>query len=99
MIVDWSPEARSDLEAIEAYIAERNPVAADTIVAEILEAGASLHSFSRRGRPSHRRGARELVVTGRPYLIVYRIRGEAVTILRVMHTSRDWRPRRRRPRS
>jgi toxin ParE1/3/4 len=35
-------------------------------------------------------GTRELVVTRFPYILPYRVREQAVEILRVFHTSRKW---------
>lgn len=44
------------------------------------------------GRVGFDEATREWPVTRAPYLIVYRISGELVEILRVWHTSQDWRP-------
>ena len=46
--------------------------------------------FPTSGRPGQIDGTRELVVPGFPYVIVYRVSANAVEILRVFHTSRDW---------
>ena len=35
-------------------------------------------------------GTRELVVSGLPYLVVYRVQSDAVEIIRVLHLSMDW---------
>jgi len=35
-------------------------------------------------------GTRELVVTGTPYIVAYRVRDETVEILRVFHAARKW---------
>ncbi len=35
-------------------------------------------------------GTRELVVTGTPYVIAYRVEAHAVVVLRVMHGARRW---------
>jgi toxin ParE1/3/4 len=43
------------------------------------------------GRTGRVPGTRELVVSGTPYVVPYRVRGETVQILRVFHGSRKWR--------
>jgi len=42
------------------------------------------------GRAGRVAGTRELVVAGTPYVVPYRVRGEAVEILRVFHAARRW---------
>jgi toxin ParE1/3/4 len=42
-------------------------------------------SFPRRGRPGKKEGTRELVLTSLPYLVAYRIRGEVIEFLRILH--------------
>jgi addiction module RelE/StbE family toxin len=49
-----------------------------------------LATFPESGRVGHIPGTRELVVPGLPYLVVYRVTPDAVEILRVFHTSRNW---------
>ncbi len=34
-------------------------------------------------------GTRELIVTNLPYIVLYRVSGDAVEILRVFHTAQD----------
>lgn len=92
MIVEWSPVARDELRSIAHYLNERNPAAADKIELEILEAAGSLSHFPRRGRLSKIPGLRELKLRGRPYFLAYLVGGRVVTIMRVVHTSRQWPP-------
>lgn len=58
-----------------------------------LEYHERLSNFPSMGRPGRVSGARELVVSGTPYIIPYRVRDEEVEILRVFHGARKW-PRR-----
>lgn len=51
-----------------------------------------LANFPEIGPPGRIRGTRELVVTGTPYVVVYRIEATAVVILRVLHGAQDWPP-------
>ena len=84
--VVWSDEAIDNLEAIEAYIDQFNPIAARRVGARIIAATESLAGQSERGR-SVGRGQRELATIW-PYLIRYRIDPEAVFIVRIRHGAR-----------
>ena len=42
------------------------------------------------GRAGRVNGTRELVVSRTPYVVVYRIRGQEVCIVRVLHTAQRW---------
>jgi toxin ParE1/3/4 len=91
--VVWSQDARRDYLDILRHIAQDNPIAAESVVDAIEEAGNHLGEFAtgRRGRVT---GTYEKVVTGLPYIIAYALaaRGgrETVSILRVIHAARDW---------
>lgn len=82
------PAAR-DLEGIVDYIALDNSVAAENVYRGIVRAAERLPEFPALGRPGRHPETRELSVSGLPYLIVYEVGADAVTILAVFHTSRD----------
>lgn len=82
------PAAR-DLEEIVDYIALDNPIAAESVYRGIVGAAQKLPQFPALGRPGRHPETRELSVSGLPYLIVYEVGAEAVTILAVFHTARD----------
>ncbi len=42
------------------------------------------------GRAGRRRGTRELVVARTPFLVVYRVEADVITILRLFHGAQDW---------
>ena len=84
--VVWTDEALANLDAIEAYIAQFNPLAAQRMSLRLMNAGFSLSDQPQRGR-SVRGSLREPAVV-RPYLIRYRIDRDVVTILRVRHGAR-----------
>ncbi len=84
MRVTVTQAALNDLIAIRSYIGERNPAAASRIAVQLLSACDRLEHLPERGRPGRSPGTRELTAI-RPYVIVYRIRGETVEILRVWH--------------
>lgn len=87
-LVIAEPAAR-DLEGIVDYIALDNPVTAENVYRRIVRAMERLPEFSDLGRPGRHPDTRELSVSGLPYLIVYEVSTEAVTILAVFHSSRD----------
>ena len=91
--VRWEREALDDFKAQIGYIAADNPHAAQRVAHRIQAAVASLGDII-TGRPGGVAGTYEKVVTHLPYIIAFEIsssrQGEAVTILRVIHTARDW---------
>jgi len=86
----WTAAALRDLAAARAYIAHDNPPAADNQIVRVLSAVTRLPRFPEIGRPGRRGGTRELVVNRTPYIVAYRIRSEAVEILRVLHARQRW---------
>ena len=90
MRVRWLRRALANLEAEANYIAEDDPAAAGRIVQRIFRAIEPLKKNPAMGRPGRVVGTRELVVGGTPYILPYRVRGEAQEILRVFHGARKW---------
>jgi toxin ParE1/3/4 len=90
MTVRWSPEAAADFAAVVEFIRKRNPAAAERVADRIYDGVASLASFPRQGRPGRTRYTRELVFSPLPFIAVYRVKGEAVEIARVLHGSQRW---------
>ena len=90
MRVEWLRAALVDLDDIADYIARDNLDAAERIVVAILRAAENLGQFPAAGRPGRVPGTRELVVSGTPYIVPYRVRYHAVQLLRVFHAARKW---------
>lgn len=90
MKVVWTRRAGENLDREKAYIAERNPAAARRTAIRILTAIDRLARHPNLGRPGRVPDTRELVVPGTPYLVPYRVRGDAVQILRIFHGARKW---------
>ena len=91
MRVVWSPEALRDLADLHAYIARDDPRAADGVVRRILALVEDrLSEMPRLGRPGRVPGTRELVVSGTPYIVPYRLRAGAIEVARVFHAARRW---------
>lgn len=85
----WTSRAERDRENIVLFIAEDDPLAAVRVDETIGGAALRLASHPRLGRPGRVTGTRELVVHDH-YVMVYEIDGTSLTILAVLHTSRQW---------
>jgi len=83
--VEWLPIAERNRESQLAYLGDRNPWAAidmgDAIEATVRHLADNPHM----GRLGRVKGTRELVVSGTPYAIAYRVEPDAVVILRLLH--------------
>jgi toxin ParE1/3/4 len=88
--VRWLKVALANLDAEAEYIAEDNPAAAGRVVQKIFRAVDLLKENPAIGRAGRVAGTRELVVAETPYILPYRVRGDAVEILRVFHAARKW---------
>lgn len=88
MRVRWLRTALRNLDEEASYIAADDPVAACLVVARVLEAVAQLADQPGLGRPGRVPSTRELVVATTRYIVPYRVKRDAVEILRVFHTSR-----------
>ena len=88
MRVRWLRKALRNLDEEAAYIANDDSAAARIVVERVLNAVAMLVQQPDMGRPGRVPGTRELVVPKTRYIVPYRVRGDAVEILRVFHTSR-----------
>ena len=88
MKVVFSARFTRDLEAIQDYIAHHNAPAAYRLAQRIRQRVQHLGTHPHMGRPGGIAGTRELVVPGTPYIIYYRVTGQAVQVLRVYHAAR-----------
>ena len=89
-MIRWSDLAEDDLISIESYIAEDNPTAATVIADRIWTATEILETHPYIGRLGRVEGTRELVVSGTPYIVIYRQYGFSIDILRISHGSQQW---------
>jgi plasmid stabilization system protein ParE len=85
--VIWTEPALNDVGDIFDFLNGENPVAAVKVIRTLRLTGDRLMTFPKRGRRVGRTSMRE-VTTKYPYIIRYRVEGDAVFILRVRHTSR-----------
>jgi toxin ParE1/3/4 len=89
----WSPRVIRHLVAIRKYIEKDSDANAALIAARILEAIEILRTQPQTGRPGRLTGTRELVVSGTPYVIPYRVRHDRLELLAVFDGRRQWPPR------
>lgn len=90
MKIVWTRLAISDLEQAYNYIAQSNPDAAVNTIERIQKAIDTLSLYPQIGRSGRVTGTRELVVSGTPFIVAYRIQSEQVEILAVIHGARRW---------
>lgn len=91
MIVIWTPEAEQDRLDIWDYIAADNPDAAIGIDTLFSEAAAKLAANPKMGKTGKISGTRELT-PHENYRLIYEIEREAVWVLALVHTARQWPP-------
>lgn len=84
MIVEWLPRAVGQLLSIIDYVSEGSPVAAVELGQSIRERTITLATYPNRYRAGRVKGTREMVAMPN-YIVVYRVAGERVQILRVRH--------------
>ena len=90
MRLKWTQWAKQDKEGIIDYIARENFLAAIHQGDEIENQIEMLLQHPNLGRTGRVKGSRELVITDTPYIVAYRIKGEAVHILRILHGAQNW---------
>lgn len=90
MRVRWLRAALANLDDEADYVAKDSPAAAARLVKRIHSAVQDLRRFPALGRPGRVPGTRELVIPGTPYIVPYRVREDAVEVLRGFHSARRW---------
>jgi toxin ParE1/3/4 len=91
MRIRWTDPAVNDFTQICDYIeAHSSSVSARRVALAIHESLNLLEKFPEHGRTGRKPDTRELVFTGLPYLAVYRIPGDAIEILRILHGAQIW---------
>jgi plasmid stabilization system protein ParE len=89
--VRWTTPALRDLDIIGDHIERENSAAvAARIVTAILDHADNLAAFPHVGRAGRIPDTRELVVVDTPFIVPYRVRDDALEILAVFHSARQW---------
>lgn len=85
-----APKARADLFEIDAYLAERNPLAAERLIERLIQTMKTLSRMPEMGRKCDDLGlpsVRRFVVE--QHHIFYIIDGKGIKVVRVIHGRRD----------
>jgi len=90
MQLRWTEEAADDLEHIAYYLLSNAPGRAQDLIRAVYEAPTELLMFPNRGRQGKKEGTRELVLTPLPYIVVYRVFGETIFVVRILHGAQKW---------
>ena len=90
MRIRWLRTALRNLQQEAEYIAQEDPAAAQRVVGRVGDAVRLLEDHPSMGRAGRVPGTRELVVSGTPYIVPYRVRGQEIEMLRVYHGARKW---------
>jgi toxin ParE1/3/4 len=77
--------ARTRLREIRAYVARDKPEAAERLAMRIVAMVETLRNHPHLGRVGAEAGIRELVIGNTPYIILYRVLGQRVTINTIWH--------------
>lgn len=89
MRLEWTDNARQERKALFAYIARDDLDTAKRIDDKLQGAAESLLIFPRKGQVGRIKGTRDLYVKP-TYRLIYMVKGDAVLILSVLHTSQDY---------
>lgn len=90
MRIKWLRRALLDLEEVEKFVSMDSPANAVAVVVKLITAVSLLGDQQGIGRPGRVPGTRELVISGLPYIVPYRVKDGAVEILRIYHAARKW---------
>ena len=90
MKICWLEKAAIDLEEAYEFILFDNPLAAKNEINKVLEAVEWLSGNPGMGKAGRVVKTRELVVAGTPYIVIYRVKGNRLEILRIFHGARQW---------
>lgn len=81
--------AADDLESIVDYFAADNPPAAENVANAVDATIRHLCDFPEMGHAGYLPATRQFVVPGLPYVIVYQVATDTLTVLAVFHGARD----------
>jgi len=88
--IRWTKRALRRLDEIGAHIEKDSLEAASRVIARILSAAELLTQQPAMGRVGRIKATRELVLVDIPYIVPYRVSGNTVEILTVIHAAQQW---------
>jgi len=83
----WSALARTRLREIRDYVARDKPEAAERLATRIVAVVEALRNHPRLGRVGAEPGIRELVIGSTPYIVLYRVQDQRITISTIWHAA------------
>ena len=90
MQLRWTGEAADDLEHIANYLLAHPPNRAEDLIRAVYDAPSDLLTFPNRGRQGKKEGTRELVLSPLPYIVVYKVLGDVIFVVRILHGAQKW---------
>lgn len=90
MSIRWLPLASNNRFEQLDYIAQDNPLAAASQDEEIERQVNLLAQHPKMGRPGRVTGTRELVISGTPFVVIYRLKAQRIDIVRLLHSAQQW---------
>ncbi|MFG1211839.1 type II toxin-antitoxin system RelE/ParE family toxin [Xanthobacter flavus] len=88
MKVTFRARSLGHLRQIEHYVASDSPAAAGRLVARIERAILNLADHPLSAPVGTVPGTRQLAIADTPYLVIYRVDADGITILAVLHAAR-----------
>ncbi|WP_442855147.1 type II toxin-antitoxin system RelE/ParE family toxin [Bradyrhizobium sp. CCGE-LA001] len=85
----YARRARTDIDGIHEYISHHDQRAASAVVRRIQSASQLLAKYPGLGRGTDMVGVRVFPIVPFPYLIYYRVTGDALEVIHVRHGRRD----------
>lgn len=90
MAIRWTRLAARRLEDVGTFIAADNPTAAAEVVGALWDGVQLLATMPHMGRPGRLHKTREWVLSGTPYVVVYRVKQGHVEVLTILHAAMAW---------
>lgn len=88
--LDWTTPAAEEFDRIQSFYQGIDARLGTVLAHRVHGAIRQLREMPNSGRPGLRPGTRERVVVKSPYVLVYRVRVDAIEILHVHHERQDW---------
>jgi toxin ParE1/3/4 len=89
MRIRWTLAAAADLKSISEYLKEHHPHYRDQTMRKLYGTIHELKQWPGRGRPGREDGTREILFPPTPYVAVYRVKEQAVEVMRIYHAAQD----------
>lgn len=90
--IEWTESSWKDLDGVTDYLRGEGVPFEDVeeYIKRIFKAPEHLSTLPGAGKPGKMPNTREWLVMDTPYALIYRVKGNTVQILRVMHGSRQF---------